>query len=70
MASQRNAQCECYDTQCKGGQHSPTVYYGRCLTTARLVTLYRVDMDDRTGTRLCRPCADDAMASGLFRQGR
>lgn len=29
-------------------------------------TLYRVDMEDRTGTPMCDGCAEDAFASGLF----
>jgi len=28
--------------------------------------LYRVDMEDVTGTAFCEACADDAFASGLF----
>jgi len=30
-------------------------------------TLYRIDMEDRTGTLMCDDCADDAYDSGLFR---
>lgn len=29
-------------------------------------TLYRVDMEDKTGTVMCEGCADDAMESGVF----
>ena len=32
------------------------------------LTVFRVDMDDRTGTAFCWPCAEDAMQSGLFRR--
>jgi len=30
-------------------------------------TLFRVDMEDRTGTRMCEACTGDAMKSGVFR---
>jgi hypothetical protein len=52
--------CECADRLCPvhTGQ-------GRCLARAT-VTLFRVDMVDRTGTRFCAPCADDAAGSSLF----
>lgn len=26
----------------------------------------RIDMEDRTGTRMCAACAEDALASGVF----
>jgi hypothetical protein len=30
-------------------------------------TVYRVDMDDRTGTPMCEWCMEDAHASGVFK---
>jgi hypothetical protein len=38
---------------------------GKCHEQA-CVTLYRVDMEDRTGTDFCEQCAADAMESGVF----
>ena len=50
--------CECSDKQCPACK-------GKCKRIARTV-LYRVDMEDVTGTAFCNMCADDAMESGLF----
>lgn len=52
------AKCECADKACP-------VCNGQCHIDGK-VTLYRVDMIDRTGTLFCEACADDAMESGLF----
>lgn len=52
--------CECSDPGCpahKGVSH--------CATQATDL-LYRVDMQDETGTAMCDKCADDAFSSGLF----
>lgn len=38
----------------------------RCTNVGRLRRLYRVDMEDRTGTAFCDLCANDAEESGLF----
>jgi hypothetical protein len=39
----------------------------RCIRVEeKLTTLYRVDMDDETGTKFCTECGVDAMESGLF----
>jgi hypothetical protein len=51
--------CECVDTGC------PANHSNQCPNIAT-VTLWRVDMEDITGTRFCDECADDAMESGLF----
>ena len=32
----------------------------------RIRRVYRIDMDDRTGTPMCPQCAEDALGSGLF----
>lgn len=51
--------CECSDPQCGS-------CFGQCHNPAT-VTLYRVDMEDLTGERMCEDCASDAMESGVFR---
>ena len=51
--------CECSDPACP-------VCRGKCREKAETI-LFRIDMQDRTGTAMCEPCADDAMDSGLFR---
>lgn len=58
--SKRNRICECSDVGCP-------VHHGQavCLSKAK-TTVYRVDMEDHTGTRMCEACAGDAMDSGLF----
>lgn len=52
--------CECADPKCP-------VHYGQsqCVNRAAEI-LYRVDMEDRTGTAFCQECADDAFDSGMF----
>ena len=52
--------CECYDPGC------PHVDKGGCSNNADYL-LYRVDMNDESGTAMCDICADDASDSGLFR---
>lgn len=39
---------------------------GRCTNEASVI-LRRIDMEDLTGTPFCDPCAEDALASGVFR---
>lgn len=62
----RDTPCECADRQCPAG-HAERPECGA--STRGGLTVFRVDMEDRTGTRMCVQCADDAMASGLFRGG-
>lgn len=50
-------ECECHDVGCTCA--------GQCHTHA-VTTLFRIDMDDWTGTRFCQDCADDAAESGCF----
>lgn len=52
--------CECSDPGCP-------VHMGKsnCIKYAYVI-LYRVDMEDNSGTAMCEECADDAMMSGLF----
>lgn len=38
---------------------------GKCTKAAR-VTLRRIDMEDRSGTKMWRECASDALDSGVF----
>lgn len=53
-------QCECCDSDC-------LIHPGKeCCQRSNLSTLYRVDMEDKTGTKFCPKCWDDAMESGLF----
>ena len=54
--------CECADSGCPAHETVPA-----CGAFAE-TTLFRVDMEDRTGTRMCTSCAEDAMQSGLFRE--
>lgn len=62
MAGSRSHQCECSDPGCP-------VHKGqsKCSFVGRTTTLFRIDMEDRTGTRMCPACTSDAMDSGLFR---
>ena len=55
--------CECADPGCPvhaGASACPR-------PTVSGAILYRVDMADRDGTRMCGACAADAFASGLFK---
>ncbi len=56
--------CRCSDPLCP-------VKHGRivCSAPATGGTLYRSDMHDERGTMFCEPCAEDALASGLFHFG-
>lgn len=59
MKTKRN-KCECSDLGCP-------VHEGKS-NCERLAheTLYRVDMEDQTGTLFCHECASDAFDSGVF----
>lgn len=52
--------CECSDRGCRVHQGVSTC---RNEGTERL---YRVDIEDRTGTGMCQACAGDATDCGLF----
>jgi hypothetical protein len=52
--------CECADSGCPMHENSQ---YCDCLAS---VILYRIDMDDYTGTAMCDDCANDAIMSGMF----
>lgn len=55
--------CQCCDPGCPSHPGE-----SRCPDPCATTTLYRIDMEDRTGTDMCRACADDAMQSGLFNE--
>ena len=54
----KSDRCECADKGCP-------CCHGACKRSG-LFTLYRVDMEDATGTLMCHDCMADAMESGLF----
>jgi len=65
MSGSQSHKCECSDAGCpahKGKSECPSI--------GRTQTVYRIDMEDRTGSRMCPKCASDAMESGLFDSGR
>ena len=51
--------CQCADSLCP-------VHRGTDCDLPATRTLYRVDMEDLTGTSFCEACANDALQSGLF----
>jgi hypothetical protein len=55
-----DTRCECADSGCP--MHENT---NLCDCLANVI-LYRIDMDDYTGTAFCDDCANDATMSGLF----
>lgn len=57
-----DSRCECSDPGCA----IAIDHGGKQCTHLAATILYRVDMEDVTGTALCESCADDAMESGLF----
>jgi hypothetical protein len=52
--------CECSDPLCP-------IHFGQKCTENATSTLFRIDMEDLTGTYMCDGCTEDAMDSGLFR---
>lgn len=59
----KQVKCECADAMCPVHRGESCQWSGGKPSTT---ILYRVDMEDRTGTLFCEGCADDAMESGLF----
>ena len=55
-----NNKCECSDFGCPA--HKGESDCRKIATTL----LFRVDMEDNTGTAMCEACAEDAFLSGLF----
>jgi len=56
-----NHKCHCTDPGCP--MHKG---HSACLNQGPTQILYRVDMDDNSGTPMCSTCALDAANSGLF----
>lgn len=54
------ANCDCTDRGCRFHRG-----FAWCTTLADEI-VYRVDMEDLTGTLMCSPCAGDAYETGLF----
>jgi hypothetical protein len=52
--------CECADSNCPVHSGSNV-----CLNAPTTI-LFRIDMDDETGTAMCDGCTDDALNSGMF----
>lgn len=53
------SKCQCVDNLC------PIHGLALCHNEG-VITLYRVDMIDNTGTLFCEECGEDAMMCGLF----
>ncbi len=60
--------CECADKGCAVHKGRAECRFGQG-DGCPMTRLYRVDMEDRSGTLFCLPCADDAMESGLYTDG-
>lgn len=56
--------CECVDAGCPVHKRQ-----AQCTGKASVI-LFRCDMEDRTGTAFCAACADDALQSGVFTDGK
>jgi hypothetical protein len=61
MTKRHSGPCECSDPGCP-------VHSGKedCSNKGKRF-VYRVDMEDETGTFMCSRCADDCYESGVFR---
>lgn len=53
-------QCECFDSGCSAHKGKKS-----CGNNAEMY-LYRLDMEDETGTAFCEDCASDAMDARVF----
>lgn len=58
-----DSQCECSDPGCPA--HLESLESSECFKIATIV-VYRIDMNDETGTFMCDECACDALDSGVF----
>src|SRR5215831_10164032 len=56
----RRTRCECSDPGC------PVKHGSKDCGKRTAGKVYRVDMEDRTGTAMCNACLEDAMDSGVF----
>lgn len=54
----KNMPCECADTRCPE-------CHGTCFEEGTIL-LYRIDMEDASGTLMCEGCSQDALESGLY----
>lgn len=60
IVDEQMSECECSDPGC-------SAHLGACMCPrAGDVTLFRIDMEDQTGTLFCHDCAADALRSGVF----
>lgn len=51
--------CDCSDPGCP--------HCGGACVAAAVTVVFRIDMEDETGTPMCLKCAEDCLDSGLFR---
>ena len=56
----KGKKCECSDPGCP--KHTGQSY----CTLKATRRLFRIDMEDRTGTAMCEKCFEDALDSGMF----
>ena len=59
-------QCLCADKECPVGHMIPGGAVVVCPKEA-MTRVYRIDMEDESGTPMCYGCAADAIESGVFR---
>lgn len=63
----RKVLCGCFDKGCKANHgHACLAMIDPRAGDGSGETLFRIDMDDKSGTLFCRACADDALESGVF----
>ena len=62
LANETAIPCGCVDPACP-------VHTNEACPMPATGILYRVDMDDTTGTNMCDDCAEDALDSGVFTTG-
>jgi hypothetical protein len=63
MNTKTEDKCKCSDPGCP-------VHKGESQCDNRAIAiLYRIDMEDQSGTLMCETCAGDALESGVFREG-
>ena len=58
--------CQCADPGCPVHRGLSPCSEVTTREYPRLTRVYRIDQVDLTGTPMCQPCAEDAMASGVF----
>jgi hypothetical protein len=55
---------------CECGDHCCPMHRGKDCHRSATTLLYRVDMEDCTGTYFCDDCDGEAYGSGLFTEAR